>query len=97
MQIHKTAPSDSLNYKQFEDTQIKKQFDVVYEGFYSTPRTMKELSVFTGIDRANICRYCKRLRMQGKIAVVQKARCSITKYSVSKYTTNPSLFLLTHN
>jgi len=53
---------------------------------------MKELSVSTGIDRANICRYCRTMRTAGSIAVFKKAYCSITKHLANQYTTNPEIF-----
>lgn len=68
------------------------QFKKTFEGFFSQPQTMKELSVTIGIDRANICRYCRKMRKAGMIAVVKKTYCSITKHRANKYTTNPDLF-----
>ena len=44
---------------QNKDKQFLNQFRVTFEGFYKEPQSMKELSVKTGIDRANICRYCR--------------------------------------
>jgi len=68
------------------------QFRETFEGFFKQPQTMKELSVTIGIDRANICRYCRTMRKAGTIAVLKKTYCSITKHLANKYTTNPELF-----
>jgi DNA-binding transcriptional regulator LsrR (DeoR family) len=86
------TPSNSLHKRQSEDKYFYNQFKQTFEGFYKQPQTMKELSVRTGIDRANICRYCKTMRKQKAIAIVTKARCSITKHWANKYTTNPVMF-----
>lgn len=75
-----------------KDNQFKAQLKITFEGFFKQPLTMKELSVSTGIDRANLCRYCRKLRKAGKIAVFKKTYCSITKHLANKYTTNPEIF-----
>ena len=77
---------------QGEDNHFKNQFLTVFKGFLRQPYTMKELSVATGIDRANICRYCRLMRKAGTIAIVKRTYCSITKHLANKYTTNPDLF-----
>lgn len=75
-----------------KDNHFKNQYLKAFAGFFSQPMTMKELSVATGIDRANLCRYCRLMRMSGTIAVVKRTYCSITKHLANKYTTNPDLF-----
>ena len=52
--------------------------------------TMKMLSVRTGVDRANICRFVARLRETGKIFLVKKGLCLITKFRAGYYTTDPA-------
>jgi hypothetical protein len=88
----------NTNYPQHKiqgkDNHFQNQFTVVFEGFYKAPQTMKELSVRTGIDRANICRYCRTMRKSGSIALVRKTYCSVTKHLAGKYTTNPDFFLI---
>lgn len=71
---------------------FQNQFNTTFEGFFKQPLTMKELSVKVGIDRANICRYCRVMRKAGTIAIVKKNYCSVTKHLANKYTTNPALF-----
>ena len=62
------TPSNSLT-SQSKDNQIQTQFKKTFEEFFKQPQSMKELSVSTGIDRANICRYCRLMRKAGTIAV----------------------------
>jgi len=92
MQKHNITPDNSLRKEQGKDSNFKNQFLKAFEGFYRHPQTMMELSTTTGIDRANLCRYCRIMRKAGTIAVVTKTRCSITKYFAQKFTTNPELF-----
>lgn len=68
------------------------QFEETFEGFFKQPQTMKELSIAIGIDRANICRYCRTMRKNGTIAIFNKTYCSVTKHLANRYTTNPDLF-----
>lgn len=74
-----------------KDTKFRAQLKIVYERFFKTPCTMKELSVKTGIDRACICWYVRDLRLNNKISVYKKVRCTITRRFVNAYTTNPEL------
>ena len=80
------------NLQHSKDKYFQDQFKIIYDGFFKHPQTMKELSVKTGIDRANICWYSRTMRKLGQIAVVKKTYCSITKHLANKYTTNPALF-----
>lgn len=73
-----------------KDKHFQAQFSRIYNGFFQ-PKTMKELSIITGIDRANICRYVRTMRKAGTIAVVRKRYCSITKHLAGVYTTDPKL------
>ena len=84
--------SNPLRKTQVKDKHFQTQFKETFEGFYKQPLTMKELSISTGIDRANICRYCRSMRKAGTIAVAKKVYCSITKHLANRYTTNPEMF-----
>lgn len=88
MNKHNTGKAfDGAPYK---DKHFQAQFSRTFKGFFQ-PQTMKELSVRTGIDRANICRYVRTMRKAGTIAVVKKRYCNITKHLAGVYTTNPAL------
>ena len=75
-----------------EDNDFTNQYNTTYNSFFEQPQSMKELSVTTGIDRANLCRYVRTMRLLKAIAVYKRSYCSITKRLVNKYTTNPDLF-----
>ncbi|MCF7569477.1 hypothetical protein L3X37_14075 [Sabulilitoribacter arenilitoris] len=69
------------------------QLKMVYKALMYKPMTMKEVDVFTGVMRENICRYIDTLLEQNKIAIIRKRKCSITGYPyVNEYTANPDLF-----
>lgn len=72
-----------------EDTKFRSQIKEVYRQLFNNAYTMKEVSVITGIDRANICRYIRILRKNNLIAIVKKDYCSVTRYKANRYTTNP--------
>ena len=75
-----------------KDSYFKTQSKIIFDEFFKQPRTMKELSVITGIDRSNICWFCREMRKNKSIAVYNKVYCSITKHKANRYTTNPQLF-----
>ena len=71
---------------------FKVQMKRVHEGFFNEPQSMKMLSVSIGVDRANICWYCREFKKNESIGVARKDYCTITKQLVNFYTTNPELF-----
>lgn len=77
---------------QGKDTYFQDQFNTIYQEFFKQPQTMKQVSVKTGIDRANICWYCRDLRKTERIASVKKGICPITKHPAIYWTTNPAFF-----
>ena len=89
--MNNTNTPDSLD-SQGKDKHFQNQFKITYDSFFSQPLTMKELSVLTGIDRANICRYVRLMRRAGIIKIFSKGFCRITKHLANRYTTNPDLF-----
>jgi hypothetical protein len=70
MHYHNPGATDKNQHS--KDAHFQDQFKIIYDGFYKQPQTMKELSVRTGIDRANICWYCRTMRKLEKIAVTKK-------------------------
>ena len=85
------TPNNSLNAN-IKDKKFKAQFRIVSIEFFKKPQSMKELSIKTNIDRANICRYVRTLRKLNQIAIAKRGFCPITKRLVNFYTTNPELF-----
>ncbi|HLO55654.1 MAG TPA: hypothetical protein VK169_15280 [Saprospiraceae bacterium] len=91
---NKIKPLKTTSNVAIKDSRLQAQFQIVFNGFLKSPYTMKELSIITGIDRANICRYVRILRLAGKIAVYKKGYCSITKHKANLYTTNPKFMTI---
>ena len=82
-----TYSLNSFGDGQGKDKQFRAQLKRVYEAFKVKPMTMKEVDVYTGIMRENICRYVSQLLELGLIAISKKRRCSITGYpKVNEYT-----------
>jgi hypothetical protein len=79
--------STTSRYKKNLDEQSR-----VFEAYFLEPKTMKMVSVSHEIDRANICRYNRNFRIEGKIKSVKKGFCPITKHFANFWTTNPKLF-----
>jgi hypothetical protein len=72
---------------------FNEQFKVLDFKFFQGCYTMKQVSVQTNIDRANICRYISKRKRQNKVYLVRFGICPITKTpGVGFYTTNLELF-----
>lgn len=70
-------------------TQEKK----IFKAFRECPKTMKQVEVETGIDRANICRAVGKWKKANRIQVFRLGICPITKFDKVQFlTTNPELF-----
>lgn len=89
---HDNPPSNNLYTSDTKSIKFKSQFKIVFDEFLRSPSTMKEVSVRTGIDRANICRYCAIMRKAEIVQVHKKDYCDITHYIANRYTTDPQLF-----
>lgn len=87
---HNAPPFNSLN-SQFKDTKFIDQLNKVYNVFFEQPSTMKEVDIICGVMRENICRYVRTLRKAGKIYLINKRTCKVTKHTAGEYTTNPKL------
>lgn len=69
------------------------QYNIVFNAFFESPKTMQEVSKETGIMRSNICWYVRDFRNKRIIALVGYRKCKVTNYGkVGIYTTNPDLF-----
>lgn len=55
--------------------------------------TMKQVSVKTETDRANVCRFIGKMKRSNSIYLVRKGICPITKDIAGFYTTNYNLYL----
>ena len=75
----------NLNKQEIQEKQFLKYFN---RGVF----TMKQVSVKTNIDRANICRFIAKRRKYKTIYLVRKGLCPITKYRAGFYTTNFEMY-----
>jgi hypothetical protein len=82
------TPDNSLNL-QSKDNQIKTQFKKTFEEFFKQPQTMKELSVSTGIDRANIAAIAVKCEMLGLLQYSKKPIVELP--NIGQINTPPSL------
>lgn len=64
----------------------------VYQCFGIEPKSMKQVAVELGIDRANICYYVGDFKKHNRIAIYKKGICPITNYRVQILTTDTALF-----
>jgi hypothetical protein len=86
-------PINDLNLKDCDKGNTKHlQFKQTFAEYFKEPQTMKMVSVKTGIDRANICRYNRVMRKGELIKIVKVGICPVTKHRANYYTTNPQLF-----
>ena len=71
---------------------FQNQYQIVYQSFQQRPKTMLQISIETGILRANICRYVADMKAKGLIQLLRKGVCPITHYRAGFYSTNKTLF-----
>lgn len=74
------------------DEKRRTQVIKVFEAFHTTPRTMMEAEVASGVMRSNICYFVRDLRKSGLIAELNKRPCKITRHKATEYTTDPARF-----
>lgn len=82
-----THSNTAQHNRRCKDKVFEAQIKATYKAF-KTPSTMLMVSVQTGILRANICRYVAILSKQGKIKLVSKGKCHISKHQANFYTTD---------
>lgn len=73
------------------------QYQTVYQSFKEKPKTMLDVSLQTGILRANICRYVADMEDKGLIQLLYKVDDEHTKCKAGYYTTDKELFHLVDN
>ena len=62
-------------------TKFNSQYQTVYHSFLQHPKTMKQVSVETGIERCNITRFISQMLRDGSIELIHKGNCPITGLS----------------
>lgn len=86
---HKAAPLSELHDK---NSEFQAQYQIVYQSFKECPKTMLDVSLETGILRANICRYVADMENKGVIQLLYKSEDEHTKFIAGYYTTDKTLF-----
>lgn len=76
------------------DDNNRNQKKRVYNALLLEPMTMLEVSSYTNVRRANICRYVAEMEDNGLVCLVGKRKCTISGHPfVGIYTADKSLFL----
>jgi hypothetical protein len=86
---YKNAAPQQMHGK---DTHFLNQYQIVYKAFKCHPKTMLQVSIETGILRANICRYVADMKDNGLIQIIYKSLCPITHFRAGFYSTDSTLF-----
>jgi hypothetical protein len=88
----KTATEAAAIEIQHKDNQFTTQYQIVYQSLKECPKTMLQVSIETGILRANICRYIAEMEDKGQIQVIRKGYCPYTHFRAGFYSTDDVLF-----
>lgn len=86
---HKAAP---LSESHDKNREFRTQYQIVYQSFKECPKTMLDVSLETGILRANICRYVADMENKGVIQLLYKSEDEHTRFTAGYYTTDKTLF-----
>jgi hypothetical protein len=88
-----TGESVSTNQR-YKNNRFDEQSMKFQSEFSKGVYTMKQVSVKTNIDRANLCRWIAKKRKSNSVYLVRRGICPITKCGgVGFYTTNYDLYL----
>lgn len=72
--------------------EYRSQYQTVFQSFKEHPKTMLDVSLETGILRANICRYVADMEDKGLIQLLYKTEDEHTRFTAGYYTTDKELF-----
>lgn len=86
-----STTTHSLN-KHDKGNEFRAQYQIVYQSFKEYPKTMLDVSLETGILRANICRYVADMEDKGLIQLLYKTEDEHTRFRAGYYTTDKELF-----
>ena len=76
----------------WQGKKFKAQASLVFAAFKRKPCTMLMAAFDTGIFRANICRLISEWEKDGRIQLIRKGTCPISRYKAGYYSTDRSLF-----
>ena len=89
---HMNSPEVFLEKGQGKYTEkFRQQIVKVTNAFSGAPKTMLQVSIETGILRANICRYVAEMKKQESIFLIRFGICPISKHRAGFYTINLDL------
>ncbi|MEG1867270.1 MAG: hypothetical protein RR331_10440 [Bacteroides sp.] len=89
----KGSPKTTHSLNSYDkDSEFQSQYQIVYLSFSERPKTMLDVSLETGILRANICRYVADMEDKGLIQVLYRIYDKHTKFTAGYYTANKELF-----
>jgi len=99
MDIRKKAVSLTANFPndKGKGSDISTQYQTVYQSFKERPKTMLDVSLETGILRANICRYVANMEDKELIQLLYKTEDEHTRSKAGYYTTDKTLFRKDNN
>lgn len=92
MEARRKATEAAPNDYGDKDTKLSTQKQVVYQSFKERPKTMLDVSLETGILRANVCRYVAMLEEERRIQLLYKVEDEHTGAKAGYYTTDKALF-----
>lgn len=67
------------------------QEQAVFNSFFLSPSTMKEVDRDSGVMRESVCWFVKKFRERNQIWVLRERRCRVTGWNANELTTNPKL------
>lgn len=90
----KKAASSATQFPNYmgKGSDFGSQYQIVYQSFKERPKTMLDVSLETGILRANICRYVADMEDKGLIQLLYKMEDEHTRFTAGYYTTDKDLF-----
>ena len=92
MTAKEKTPIIVASQRESKGKQLNLQYQIVYQSFKERPKTMLQVSLETGILRANICRYVAKMRKHNNIRVIRYGYCPCTHYRAGFLSTDQVLF-----
>lgn len=85
--FNQTPPNNLFGNGFIKDSKLT-EYQQVYRAFFSDkPKNALQVSIETGIRRANITRYIGRMKRTDRIAVIYIGMCPITKHGKVQFLT----------
>lgn len=81
----KGSPQRAPQHENKDTKKIRDQYYKTSKAFGKVPKTMLQVSIETGILRANICRYVATMRKRDAISIIYTGICPISKHRAGFY------------